>query len=279
MKSKKIRKILILIWVFYLTNCFPKNYNEKFKIEMENTREELNNLLLLQEKDSKIFNMEKRISEIPEEIKNLKKEIEDAQNKIKENEEKIIEMEKRLKNYFYEIEDIENLIVKFEQDKLKVRTNEEYRAIEKEISEAKKKKEKMEDEALNLMENIEEEKKRFEEFKRESKEKIEKLRNRIKEIEEEEKKLKDEIPIIKDERFRVSKRISEFFLQSYEKIKRLRGIPAVVRLRIKKNSTEGICEGCNASLPTQKVDKLKKTKGIDFCENCGRILYISEEDL
>jgi predicted nucleic acid-binding Zn-ribbon protein len=279
MKSKKIRKILILIWVFYLTNCFPKNYNEKFKIEMENTREELNNLLLLQEKDSKIFNMEKRISEIPEEVKNLKKEIEDAQNKIKENEEKIIEMEKRLKNYFYEIEDIENLIVKFEQDKLKVRTNEEYRAIEKEISEAKKKKEKMEDEALNLMENIEEEKKKFEEFKRESKEKIEKLRNRIKEIEEEEKKLKDEIPIIKDERFRVSKRISEFFLQSYEKIKRLRGIPAVVRLRIKKNSTEGICEGCNASLPTQKVDKLKKTKGIDFCENCGRILYISEEDL
>ena len=262
-----------------MTNCFPKNYNEKFKIEMENIREELNNLLLLQEKDTLIFNMEKRISEIPEEIKNLKNEIENIQNNIKEYEEKIIEMEKRLKNYFYEIEDVEALIIKFEQDKLRVRTNEEYRAIEKEISEAKKKKEKIEEEALNLMEKIEEEKKKFEEFKRESKERIEKFKNRIKEIEEEEKKLKDEIPIIKDERFRVSKRINESLFQNYEKIKKLRGIPAVVRLRIKKNSTEGICEGCHASLPTQKVDKLKKTRGIDFCENCGRILYISEEDL
>ena len=262
-----------------MTNCFSKNYNEKFKIDMENTREELNNLLLLQEKDEIIFNMEKRISEIPKEIESLKKEIEDTQNKIKENEEKIIEMEKRLKNYFYEIEDIENLIVKFEQDKLRVRTNEEYRAIEKEISEAKKKKEKIEDEALNLMENIEEEKRKFEKFKKEGKEKIEKFKNRIKEIGEEEKKLRDEIPIIKDERFRVSKRISNEFLQNYEKIKKLRGIPAIVPLRIKKNSTEGICGGCHASLPTQKVDKLKKTKGIDFCENCGRILYIPEEDL
>jgi len=262
-----------------LTNCFPKNYNEKFKIEMENTREELNNLLLLQEKDTLIFNMEKRISEIPEEIKNLKNEIENIQNKIKEYEEKIIEMKKKEKNYEYEEEDLVVLINKFEQDKLKVRTNEEYRAIEKQIIEVREKKKKIVEEAYNLMARREEEEKKFEEFKKESKEKIEKFKNRIKEIEEEEKKLKDEIPIIKDERLRVSKRISDFFLQNYEKIKKLRGIPAVVRLRIKKNSTEGICEGCHASLPTEKVDKLKKTRGIDFCENCGRILYISEEDL
>ncbi len=250
-----------------------KIYNEKFKIEMEDIREELYKLLELQEKDNLIFNIEKRIKEIPEEIKNLKEEIEKTQKEIKNGEENISSMEKRLKDYFYEIEDLEALIIKFEQDKLKVRTNEEYRAVEKEIEETKKKKEKVEDETLNLMEKIEIEKKNFDIFKKESLQKIEDFKKRIKELEEEDKRLKDEIPIRKDERVRISKRIKSEYLENYERIRKIRGTLVVVPVK------DGACGGCHASVPTQKIDKLKKTRGIDICEHCGRILYIPEEEL
>lgn len=240
---------------------------------MEDVREELNKLLELQDKDNLIFNIEKRIKEIPEEIKNLKEEIEKTQKEIKTNEENISLMEKRLKDYFYEIEDLESLIIKFEQDKLKVRTNEEYRAVEKEIEEARKKKEKIEDEALNLMEKIEIEKKNFEIFKRESLQKIDNFKNKIKELEGEDKKLKEEIPIRKDERLRISKRIKPEYLENYEKIRKLRGNLVIVPVK------DGACGGCHAAVPTQKIDKLIKTRGIDMCEHCGRILYIPEEEL
>lgn len=240
---------------------------------MEDIREELYKLLELQEKDNLIFNIEKRVKEIPEEIKNLKEEIEKTQREIKISEENISSMEKRLKDYFYEIEDLEALIIKFEQDKLKVRTNEEYRAVEKEIEETKKKKERIEDETLNLMEKIEIEKKNFDIFKKESLQKIENFKKKIKELEEEDKKLKEEIPIRKDERLRISKKINLQYLESYERIRKIRGTLVIVPVK------DGACGGCHASVPTQKIDKLKKTKGIDMCEHCGRILYIPEEEL
>lgn len=240
---------------------------------MEDIREELNKLLELQEKDNLIFNIEKRIREIPEEIKNLKEEIEKTQNEVKKSEENLVLMEKRLKDYFYEIEDLESLIMKFEQDKLKVRTNEEYRAVEKEIEETKKKKEKVEDEALNLMEKIDIEKKNFEIFKKGSLQKIENFKNKIKELEEEDKRLKEEIPIRKDERLRISKRIKSEYLENYERIKKIRGTFVVVPVK------DGACGGCHAAVPTQKIDKLIKTRGMDICEHCGRILYIPEEEL
>ncbi len=250
-----------------------KIYNEGFKIEMEDIREELNKLLELQEKDNLIFNIEKRVKEIPQEIKSLKEEIEKTQKEIKSGEENLLAMEKRLKDYFYEIEDLEGLIIKFEQDKLKVRTNEEYRKVEKEIEDTKKKKEKVEEEALNLMEKIENEKKNFEIFKKESLQKMEDFNNKIKSLEDEEKRLKEEIPIRKDERLRISKRIKPEYLENYERIRKIRGTFAIVPVK------DGACGGCHAAVPTQKIDKLKKTKGMDICEHCGRILYIPEEEL
>ncbi len=239
----------------------------------EDIREELNKLLELQDKDIFIFHMEKRIKNIPIEIENFHKEIEEIINKIKEEEEKLSGMDKRLKDYFFEIEDIESAINKFEQDRLKVRTNEEYRAIEKEIGEAKKKKGKLEEEALNLIEEIEEKKKELESFKNQSKGKIEGLQEVIENLKKESDSLKKELPIRKDERLRISKRIKNQYLEIYERVRSIRNDPVVVPVR------NGACGGCHAFVPTQKVNYLRKTRGIDTCEHCGRILYIPEEVL
>lgn len=239
----------------------------------EDIREELNKLLELQDKDIFIFHMENRINSIPLEIENLNKEIDKMKSRVKEEEEKLSGMDKRLKDYFFEIEDIESAINKFEQDKLKVRTNEEYRAIEKEIGEAKKKKGKLEEEALNLMEEIEEEKGEFENFKNQSEAKIKEFREIIENLKKESDSLKEELPIRKDERLRISKRIKSRYLEIYERVRSIRNDPVVVPVR------NGACGGCHAFVPTQKVDHLRKTKGIDTCEHCGRILYIPEEDL
>lgn len=240
---------------------------------VEDIREELKKLLELQEKDILIYHMEKRLREIPSEIEGLRKEIERVEGEIKSEEEKITGMEKRLKDYFFEIEDIEAMINKFEQDRLKVKTNEEYRAVEKEIQEAKKKKEKVEEDAIALMEEIEQEKENLENLKKEGENKIRGYEKKIKEIEEEARKIKDELPVRKDERLRISKRVKGRYLEIYERVRRIRGNPAVVPVK------NGACGGCHAFVPTQKIDYLRKTKGIDTCEHCGRILYIPEEEL
>lgn len=239
----------------------------------ENIREELNKLLELQDKDILIFHIERRIKNIPVEIEQLEEEIKEIKNGIKEEEEKITAMDKRLKDYFFEIEDIESMINKFEQDKLRVRTNEEYRAIEKEIGEVKKKKSKIEEEALDLMEKIEDEKKKFEDFKKKGEVKIKEFEGTIENLKKESDSLKEELPIKRDERLRISKRVKDQYLEVYERVRSIRGNPVVVPVK------NGACGGCHAFVPTQKIDYLIKTKGIDTCEHCGRILYIPEEDL
>ncbi|HEY7727659.1 MAG TPA: hypothetical protein VID50_04335 [Candidatus Eisenbacteria bacterium] len=67
-------------------------------------------------------------------------------------------------------------------------------------------------------------------------------------------------------RERITKQIDQKLLQAYDRIRR-RFVRAVVPL------DGAICLGCFMGLPTGAVGKKSGPATIEYCENCGRILY------
>ena len=60
-------------------------------------------------------------------------------------------------------------------------------------------------------------------------------------------------------------------LEQYKKVKRTSVNPVA---RVKDNQ----CGGCNMSIPSLMLSKLRSGEGMMQCDNCGRILYYAEQE-
>ena len=65
--------------------------------------------------------------------------------------------------------------------------------------------------------------------------------------------------------------IPKELLEQYKKVKRTSVNPVA---KVKDNQ----CGGCNMSIPSLMLSKLRSGEGIVECDNCGRILYYAEQD-
>ena len=63
--------------------------------------------------------------------------------------------------------------------------------------------------------------------------------------------------------------LDKALLAKYKQIKKNRVNPIAL---VQNNQ----CQGCNMSLPSLTLSKLKEQKELVECENCGRILYVRE---
>ena len=189
----------------------------------------------------------------------------------------IEEQEAELKNIKIAIRDAESKISllnetvkKYKQQLMIVKTNREYSALLTEIEGVKKEKEELDDGAIKNMERIEvitteieESKKKLEDFQTQSKDKLEELSGRIKD-------LSKKMAVQERKRGNLAIRIEKGTLKLYERIMNSRNDRAVVPLR------NGSCGGCFAEVPLQKVADIRKGDQLLTCDNCGRILYYEE---
>ncbi len=153
---------------------------------------------------------------------------------------------------------------------MSVKNNKEYQAVLKEIDELKAKNSSMENTMLEYLDDMDVKNKEIEEIKKDfqklSKDmEMEKI-NLIHQNEEREKELRN---FNEEYELRLSD-IPEDILREYEDIKKNVSKNAVVFVK------DGICSGCNLSIPPQKYNELQKFKAIELCTRCGRIIYYYE---
>tara|TARA_S200000501_G_scaffold354848_1_gene375940 strand:- start:3180 stop:3959 length:780 start_codon:yes stop_codon:yes gene_type:complete len=232
-----------------------------------NTEKKLENLLKLQEIDSKIFEIKKVRGALPEEVQDLEDEIIGYNKRLDKLKDEIETSNNDIDDYKLKISDSKKLIKKYKDQQMNVRNNREYDAISKEIESqeldskifAKKSEEKL----LNIdqiKESVKETKKTIKERNEIFKSKKEDLESLTNESKEEEKKLQNQ-------KLRASKKVENTLLLSYEKlVKRQRNGLAVVKV------TRNACGGCFNIVPPQRQAEIKEKKKIILCEYCGRIL-------
>ena len=85
-----------------------------------------------------------------------------------------------------------------------------------------------------------------------------------------EEKIKKRLAFLQQKRKKILAALNKELVDRYENGKRRFGLGVVAKLK------GCVCQGCRMALPTGIVQRISSSPGLHTCENCGRILYISQ---
>ena len=73
--------------------------------------------------------------------------------------------------------------------------------------------------------------------------------------------------------------IPEDFRERFKRTVKQHGAEAMAQVEFDRKSHAGSCSGCFVSVTTQMMNELINGETLTVCMTCGRVLYLSEEDL
>tara|TARA_B100000427_G_scaffold325244_1_gene331740 strand:+ start:1040 stop:1738 length:699 start_codon:yes stop_codon:yes gene_type:complete len=228
---------------------------------------EIEQLLIIQDRDQKITKLNSDIERLPLEeqqakqrLKSVIESVNSAESEIKGNEVEISKIE-------LDIDTRKDSITKLKNQQLETKKNEEFAAMEHSITNYQDEISKLEDSQLELMEKGEELNTSLEEAN---------------DIHEKEQKVVDaELAIIKERKIQFSKKIEELksdrekiasnidndLLDQYNRIFKSKKGVAVSEL------VNDICSGCHMKVTPTTAGMVRAEKVVSTCDQCGRILY------
>jgi len=232
--------------------------------------EKLKNLLDLQNIDSSILNLVDRVETLHHKLKEPKASLKDAKSSYEKIKSKYDDLNKKKKAKELELEDIQDKIDKMKSRSGEIKTNKEYDAHLKEIETFEGNKDKVEEEMLYIMEDMDSMKDGLKDEEVKIKEAEEEVKKHEKILKDEEDKLKAEIESHKRERKEISGRIDEeTYTQYMSTLKKLGGLAVVP-------ADKEVCLGCNTNIPPQLYNDIKKNDKVIKCYYCKRFLYFKE---
>ena len=228
----------------------------------------INQIILLQDVDNKLFEIEKLLGDLPSKVKDLSFEEESVKSSLKDKEED-------LKNTIVLISTNETLVQNTTQkvsafkDKLvdgSINTNKEYDAMMETIDFEKNLLNDKENELIDLMSKKEVLSKEIEEDKLALDGIIDELKSKKEDLHLKMEEVSEEQNALKSERSNIVKDIAEDTLEKYSQIYEAR--KGVACSEILDNN----CEGCGAYIPPQIVNEAL-AKEIVNCGTCSRFLF------
>jgi len=158
--------------------------------------------------------------------------------------------------------------VKKKQSRMfEIKTNEEYRALLKEIEYTKQAHSDMEDRILHMFDDIEHMEKITSEKEQTQRLSEENLRKERHLLEKEITSIDNDLERLETERLKIRQLLSPEILTQYEILRDRRSGLAVVVVQ------QEICPGCNLKVPPQTINEVLQTGEIRQCPHCRRILY------
>lgn len=230
-------------------------------------REDLAQVVDLQDLDLEIARLQREVQRIPREIADGEQILNSSRGAWDQSRERLAALEQFRRRKERELEDVTAEQRKRQGRLFEIKTNQEYAAVLKEIEGLKERRSKLEDEILGAFDDIEaaqsavrDESARFQE-----REKVFQQERTTKEGEL--RRLQGELERLQEERRRQANRVEASLLQTYQRLLRSRGGLAVVPVK------DGSCLGCHVALTPQTYNELRKGEVFVICANCQRILY------
>lgn len=231
---------------------------------------DLKTLIDLQRVDRQVADLSSQIETFPSKIQAIEKELNDFIHAHEERQQHLSANQKERRDMEGEIQLIRQKISKHKDQLYQVKTNEQYRAMLKEIEGEETHIRAIEDRILEKM--IE-----SEELQKLVKEAAGRLDSEKARVAQEKTRLEAEATACKQEREGLLRERQELaanlggdILVHYERVRKGRGGMALAEVR------DGKCMGCNVLLRPQLYYEVRAGEGLYECENCARILYSVE---
>lgn len=233
----------------------------------------IQNLLALQEVDLQMLSLEEERAKLLDSIQRKKGEVEKERAKIAEREANLKHIKVEIKSSEAELAETGDHVRKFESQQALVKTNQEYKALDKEIYEARARQARLEDALLEKMEALEEGTEALRKAHHDLDERLSQLQQASGDSEEKVRQIEQDIAALGAKRDEVVSRIEQGPLSIYERIFQRKKGAALAPL------VNRACQGCHLSVPAGVESVLRRhASNIVTCENCSRILYIPEEE-
>ena len=228
--------------------------------------EQLKQLLALQRVDTEIRALERELARMPEQLAQAEEEENGVKTQVEEGQARVEAVLKKRRDLESEIESIGQQIMTFETQKLSVKTNDEFRAINTQIDHAKTKRSSLEDGVLTSYDDEETTREKAGQLEAKLDAAAKRTAARREELEARSGIDKKRLAELKESRERIVPGVDKAILTRYENIRDRKGGVAVAGVQ------NGNCGGCFSALPPQLVNEVKAHRALQYCEHCGRFL-------
>jgi predicted nucleic acid-binding Zn-ribbon protein len=228
---------------------------------------ELEQLLVLQDRQQKIKQIETEIETVPLQRKSLEAQLAASVAGVEALKQKNRHVEMDRKKLELDVGTRTETIARLKTQQYQTRKNDEFQAIGHEIERYENEIRKIEDEELELMVQADTIKVDLAEEEKKAGVVRESIARQTKDLEAKSTTLQSQLEELSKERAEIAGKIDEDLLSRFERLFKSKGDAVVVALE------HEVCTGCHMKVTTQTAHRVKAGKEIVSCENCGRILY------
>ena len=228
---------------------------------------ELEQLLVLQDRQQKIKQIETEIETVPLQRKSLEAQLAASVAGVEVLKQKNRHVEMDRKKLELDVGTRAETIARLKTQQYQTRKNDEFQAISHEIERYENEIRKIEDEELELMVQADTIKVDLAEEEKKAGVVRESIARQTKDLDAKATTLQSQLEELSKERAEIAGKIDEDLLSRFERLFKSKGDAVVVALE------HEVCTGCHMKVTTQTAHRVKAGKEIVSCENCGRILY------
>jgi predicted nucleic acid-binding Zn-ribbon protein len=231
---------------------------------------ELEQLLVLQNRQQKIKQIQTEIKTMPLQRQNLEAQLAASVAALGALKSKAQHLEMDRKKLELDAGTRRESINRLKTQQYETRKNDEFRAMGNEIERYEKEIQAIEDQELELMDQSEKLKGELAVEDKKASGARESIARQMADLEEKGKTLQGQLDQLTAERTEIASKVEEELLSLFERLFASKGDAAVVALE------HEVCTGCHMKVTTQTAHRVKNGKEIVGCEQCGRILYAAE---
>jgi len=228
---------------------------------------ELEQLLILQDREQKIRQIRTEIETVPLRRKSLEAQLAESKASVETLRQRVRQAEVDRKRLELDVGTRAESVSRLKTQQYQTRKNDEFQAIGHEIERYENEIRKIEDDELELMVLADKIKADLAAEETKAAATRDSIARQTADLDEKSKALESQLQGLTTERSNLATKIDEDLLARFERLFKSKGDAAVVAIE------HGVCTGCHMKVTTATAAGVKAGKEIVNCENCGRILY------
>ncbi len=237
----------------------------------EISKQDIETLVQLQEAETQIVRLQAVLIEVEKEKAKLGSKLTAFKKALDDNQEEFERYDKMCRDAQEEIRIIDQRIIKSNETLRMVKTNKEYQVLLREVDDNKKRKDALETELLEMMDERDKAKALVDESQKE----FSLLEEQTKaEQDEKDQQTVDDRASLDEYQARqsqIGESLDPFLMDRFRRISKMNQGQAVARVN------NAICNGCFMNIPPQLYIEVQRGTSLISCPQCSRILYYSAE--
>ncbi len=237
--------------------------------------EQFSLLCELQEIDFNLHILRRKLNELPSKIVEKQTAFNMVKDRLEAHKAELAQLEHDRRTDERDLEAQTQHLREREAKLYAIKTNKEYQAALKEISEGKRQNREREDRIIQAMERIEALGQEITQLDKDFAEKETDFKTAMEAVKKEEDEIRQQMDEQSTRRPKLMEGIEKDILRKYDMV-RQRYSDALVGV------VSGICQGCSRRVPPQLYNEMLRRERLRICPNCQRLIYVlqapAEED-